>query len=99
MKTLRNLSLCILAMLMMLSPLMAQDSTATTKPVLVYPNSGEQYDAGSKGWRGVHLPERLFFYRMHSDNISSIGKKILSEDFSPLQDRLLKGYWPLANDG
>lgn len=48
------------------------------------------------GWRGVHIPESLFYYRMHMNNISSIGKKILGEQHDSVKDRLLYGYWPTA---
>lgn len=48
------------------------------------------------GWRGVHIPADLFYYRMHAANISNIGQKVLSEDHNSLKDRLLYGYWPTA---
>jgi glycosyltransferase involved in cell wall biosynthesis len=49
----------------------------------------------ANGWRGVHLPEPLFCYRMHDSNLSGIGKRITTEVESGQQgERILSGYWP-----
>jgi len=40
----------------LVSPLIAEVRSETDKPVLVYPNSGEAYDAASKGWHPNSLP-------------------------------------------
>ncbi|WP_189028451.1 homocysteine S-methyltransferase [Paenibacillus albidus] len=37
--------------------LIGQISLHTKKPVLVYPNSGEQYDAGTRNWQGASCQE------------------------------------------
>lgn len=43
-----------------IASLVAQARQATTKPIVVYPNSGEQYDAAHKQWHGCS----------HSDNFA-----------------------------
>lgn len=49
------------------------------------------------GWKGVHLPEALFCYRMHGRNVSGIGDRVLSEvDNGRKDERILSGYWPTA---
>lgn len=52
-------------------------------------------DIVKKGFVGKYLPEALFFYRMHENNISGIGKKVLSEiNESPKPVlKILSGYW------
>jgi hypothetical protein len=46
------------------------------------------------GGRGVHIPMPLFYYRMHEDNLSGIGSRILCEAKSgKIRERLLSGYW------
>lgn len=52
----------------------------------------------AKGWKGKYIDEPLFFYRMHKDNISSIGEKVMSEEENNVKDRILKGYWPVSKD-
>jgi|ETNmetMinimDraft_2_1059921.scaffolds.fasta_scaffold39305_2 glycosyltransferase involved in cell wall biosynthesis len=48
----------------------------------------------SNGYRGLHIPEPLFHYRMHDDNISGIGLKILDEHQNGrINNPMLKGYW------
>jgi len=47
-------------------------------------------------WVGFHLNKNLFYYRMHSKNMSEIGAKILSSEDSPAKDNLLSGYWPTS---
>lgn len=54
----------------------------------------------ANGWRGVHLAEPLFCYRMHDSNLSGIGKRITSEvDSGRRGERILSGYWPTAVAG
>ena len=49
------------------------------------------------GWIGRYIPEPLFFYRMHDANMSGIGRSVLAEDDdSGRKDRLLSGYWRIA---
>ena len=49
------------------------------------------------GHEGVYLPEPLFYYRMHENNISNIGKKILKDiQNGKKKSRILSGYWPVA---
>jgi len=51
----------------------------------------------SNGWKGLHLPEPLFYYRMHSGNVSGIGDRILSEvENGRKSEHMLSGYWPTA---
>jgi glycosyltransferase involved in cell wall biosynthesis len=48
-------------------------------------------------WVGLYLPLPLFFYRMHENNLSGIGNKILSElNENSSSAKLLSGYWPSA---
>lgn len=50
------------------------------------------------GWRGIHLPEALFFYRMHEENLSGIGRRVLSEvEGGRNGERILSGYWPTGS--
>lgn len=52
------------------------------------------------GWRGFHLPEPLFFYRMHSGNVSGIGDRVIAEvEGGHTGERILSGYWPTAVSG
>ncbi len=49
------------------------------------------------GWTGRYIAEPLFFYRMHDANMSGIGRSVLAEDDdSGRKDRLLSGYWRIA---
>lgn len=49
------------------------------------------------GWTGHHIPETLFSYRMHTDNMSGIGRRVLSEsDSGKRGERILSGYWEVA---
>lgn len=49
------------------------------------------------GWTGRYVAEPLFFYRMHDRNMSGIGRSVLAEDDdSGRKDRLLAGYWRVA---
>ncbi len=46
------------------------------------------------GWRGLHIAEPLFHYRMHSQNLSGIGARVMSESESGQRgERILSGYW------
>ena len=46
------------------------------------------------GWEGLHLPEPLFYYRMHSGNVSGIGDRVISEiQGGHKGERILSGYW------
>lgn len=48
------------------------------------------------GWNGLHLAEPLFCYRMHENNISGIGKRVIEEvERGEGGERILSGYWPL----
>jgi homocysteine S-methyltransferase len=40
-----------------IAPLLQQMHGRTTKPLLAYPNSGECYDAATKGWHAIHATE------------------------------------------
>lgn len=51
----------------------------------------------ANGWHGRHLAEPLFFYRMHQNNLSGIGKKVLEEvENGQRGHRILSGYWSTA---
>jgi len=51
----------------------------------------------NNGWTGYHIAEPLFYYRMHSNNLSGIGKRIISEgEKGEYGERILSGYWGIA---
>lgn len=51
----------------------------------------------NNGWTGYHIAEPLFYYRMHTNNISGIGKRIISEaEKGDYGERILSGYWGTA---
>lgn len=51
----------------------------------------------ANGWTGHHIAEPLFNYRMHTNNLSGIGARILSEaERGEYCERLLSGYWQVA---
>lgn len=46
------------------------------------------------GWKGLHIAEPLFRYRMHDHNLSRIGQRVLTEIESGRRgERILSGYW------
>lgn len=48
----------------------------------------------ARGWRGLHIAEPLFRYRMHDQNLSSIGRRVLKEiESGQFGERILSGYW------
>lgn len=50
----------------------------------------------ANGWNGRHLAEPLFSYRMHEQNLSGIGKRVIAEvERGEGGERILSGYWPL----
>ncbi len=51
----------------------------------------------NNGWTGYHIAEPLFYYRMHSNNLSGIGQRIISEaEKGEYGERILSGYWGTA---
>lgn len=49
------------------------------------------------GWSGYHIAEPLFYYRMHTDNISGIGRRVMAESEEGKRgERILSGYWEVA---
>ncbi len=51
----------------------------------------------NNGWTGFHIAEPLFYYRMHRNNLSGIGKRIISEaEKGEYGERILSGYWDIA---
>jgi len=44
-------------------------------------------------FKGLHIPESLFFYRMHKNNISGIGKRLLVDVLNGARNPLLSAYW------
>lgn len=51
----------------------------------------------SNGWTGHHIAEPLFFYRMHTQNISGIGRRVTTEvENGRRGERILSGYWDTA---
>lgn len=51
----------------------------------------------ANGWIGHHIPEPLFYYRMHTNNLSGIGQRVMNEvEQGTCGERLLSGYWDIA---
>jgi glycosyltransferase involved in cell wall biosynthesis len=51
----------------------------------------------NNGWTGYHIAEPLFSYRMHSNNLSGIGKRIITEaEKGEYGERILSGYWGIS---
>lgn len=49
------------------------------------------------GWTGHHIAEPLFSYRMHTGNMSGIGRRVLSEaEAGERGERILSGYWEVT---
>ncbi len=49
------------------------------------------------GWTGYHIAEPLFYYRMHTNNLSGIGPRIIAEaEKGERGERILSGYWNIA---
>jgi glycosyltransferase involved in cell wall biosynthesis len=49
------------------------------------------------GWTGYHIAEPLFYYRMHSNNLSGIGDRVTAEtELDDYGERILSGYWGIA---
>jgi glycosyltransferase involved in cell wall biosynthesis len=49
------------------------------------------------GWEGRHLPRQLFSYRLHSSNLSGIGRRLLpNAEAGANIDPFLGDYWPTA---
>jgi len=49
------------------------------------------------GWTGYHIAEPLFYYRMHTDNRSGIGQRVMAEARDGKRgERILSGYWGVA---
>jgi len=49
------------------------------------------------GWKGHHIPEALFSYRMHTGNMSGIGRRVMSEaENGERGERILSGYWEVT---
>jgi len=46
-----------------------------------------------KNYEGILCPKELFFYRMHSKNISGIGSRILNDEPNKANEAILSGYW------
>jgi len=50
------------------------------------------------GWTGHHIAEPLFSYRMHTGNMSGIGRRVMSESENGRRgERILSGYWEVAS--
>ena len=49
-----------------------------------------------QGFKGIYIPEQLFNYRMHRDNISGIGPRVIHAVSNGETHHLLEGYWGTA---
>lgn len=49
----------------------------------------------ANGYRGRHIPDELFYYRMHDRNVSGIGERVIADLNDPGEPstRRLGGYW------
>lgn len=53
----------------------------------------------ANGWTGHYLAEPLFFYRMHTQNMSGIGQRVINESENGNQgERILSGYWQVGRN-
>lgn len=53
----------------------------------------------TQGWYGRYINEPLFYYRMHTDNMSGIGQRVAAENRKGARgERILSGYWQVSND-
>lgn len=51
----------------------------------------------NNGWGGLHIAEPMFCYRMHTQNLSGIGRRVIGEiENGTNGERILTGYWPTA---
>ncbi|MDT8409959.1 MAG: glycosyltransferase family A protein [Wenzhouxiangellaceae bacterium] len=51
----------------------------------------------ANGWIGHYINEPLFYYRMHDENMSGIGKRVMAEaDSGSRGERILSGYWQVS---
>ena len=51
------------------------------------------------GWKGHHIAEPLFYYRMHDNNLSGIGQKVQAEVNKGAKGHvILSGYWPTETE-
>jgi len=49
----------------------------------------------NNGWVGYHIAEPMFSYRMHTGNLSGIGRRVIGEiENGNNGERILSGYWP-----
>lgn len=49
----------------------------------------------NNGWWGQYIAEPMFSYRMHGNNLSGIGQRVIGEIRSGQGgERILSGYWP-----
>lgn len=54
----------------------------------------------ARGVRGIHIPQRLFSYRMHDTNMSGIGRRIFDDLGSEgRKERMLSRYWQSSTTG
>lgn len=49
----------------------------------------------TKGWKGKHLPRALFKYRLHNNNLSGIGNRILHKNKTKIPIDLSDAWYPL----
>ncbi len=54
----------------------------------------------ARGVCGIHIPQRLFSYRMHDTNMSGIGRRIFDDLGSEgRKERMLSHYWQSSSTG
>lgn len=75
-------------------------SAATTKPIIVYPNSGETYDPAGKRWLGESVPAEFGTYSREWRKLGAglIGGccRTTPAHIRQISDRFRKRAWPIA---
>jgi homocysteine S-methyltransferase len=77
----------------LISPLISEARLATEKPVIVYPNSGEQYNVAHRSWAGAPAPVDWAEACSEWARLGAIGVggccRVGPEDIAEMRRRLL----------
>jgi homocysteine S-methyltransferase len=76
-----------------ISPLIAEARTATQKPVIVYPNSGEEYDVAHRTWEGEPARVSLASASVEWAQVGAVGIggccRVGPEDIAEMRRRVI----------